>query len=132
MVYDTACGTVYCLEGHCPKGQVASATFCPVADTHADISIRAAGCYFFPEAWVWRPIMKRSTIGLTIALAAFWVSPQCAGAELRPRSILVLDQSEPRGPFYFQSFTGIRAELRAENQTEGGAVFHLSLPLAVP
>lgn len=57
--------------------------------------------------------MKRSTIGigLTIALAALWASPHCVGAELRPRSILVLDQSEPRGPFYFQIFTGIRAEL---------------------
>src|SRR5436305_441072 len=58
--------------------------------------------------------MKRSTIGLTIALAALWASPHCAGAELRPRSILVLDQSEPRGPFYFQIFTGIRAELNAD------------------
>lgn len=58
--------------------------------------------------------MKGSTIGLTIALAALWASPHCAGAELRPRSILVLDQSEPRGPFYFQIFAGIRAELNAD------------------
>jgi signal transduction histidine kinase len=58
--------------------------------------------------------MKRSTIALTIALAALWVSPHCAAAELRPRSILVLDQSEPRGPFYFQIFTGLRGELNAD------------------
>ena len=55
--------------------------------------------------------MKRSTIALTIALAALWAFPHFAGAESRPRSIPVLDQSEPRGPFYFQIFTGIRAEL---------------------
>lgn len=58
-----------------------------------------------------RPIMMRSILALTIALAAVWTSSHCAAAELRPRSVLVLDQSEPRGPFYFQIYTGIRAEL---------------------
>ena len=52
--------------------------------------------------------MNRSTIGLAVAVAALWASPCCAGAELRPRSILVLDQSEARGPFYYQLFSGFR------------------------
>ncbi len=52
--------------------------------------------------------MNGSTIGLAVALAALWASPCCAGAELRPRSILVLDQSEVRGPFYYQLFSGLR------------------------
>jgi signal transduction histidine kinase len=52
--------------------------------------------------------MNGSTIGLAVALAALWASPCCAGVELRPRSILVLDQSEARGPFYYQLFSGLR------------------------
>jgi signal transduction histidine kinase len=52
--------------------------------------------------------MKGSTIGLAVALTVLWVSACCAGAELRPRSILVLDQSEARGPFYYQLFSGLR------------------------
>jgi signal transduction histidine kinase len=52
--------------------------------------------------------MNGSTIGLAVALAALWASPCCAGGELRPRSILVLDQSEVRGPFYYQLFSGLR------------------------
>jgi signal transduction histidine kinase len=52
--------------------------------------------------------MKGSTIGLAVALTVLWASACCAGAELRPRSILVLDQSEARGPFYYQLFSGLR------------------------
>ena len=141
------------------------------------------------------------TYGLMLCLVLL-LSPvdlQAPGA--RAQSVLVLDQSEPRGPFYFQIFSAIRAELNAkarartslyaenldlsrlngrdyeeslqhhlkekyrdrsigvivavgaatlelvlrcraiiqahkgriwaENQSEGGAVFHLKLPLAV-
>jgi signal transduction histidine kinase len=89
--------------------------FRPVYGSYADVFIRAVGCYV-SQACFGRATMKRSTIGLTIALVALWASPHCAGAELRPRSILVLDQSEPRGPFYFQIFTGIRAELNADTR----------------
>jgi signal transduction histidine kinase len=45
--------------------------------------------------------MKSSTIGVAVALAALWASP-------RPRSILVLHQSELTGPFYYQLFSGLR------------------------
>jgi signal transduction histidine kinase len=51
--------------------------------------------------------MKGSIIGLAVALTALRAFT-CAGAELRPRSILVLDQSETRGPFYYQLFSGLR------------------------
>jgi signal transduction histidine kinase len=51
--------------------------------------------------------MKGSIIGLAVALTALRAFA-CAGAELRPRSILVLDQSEARGPFYYQLFSGFR------------------------
>jgi signal transduction histidine kinase len=51
--------------------------------------------------------MKGSIIGLAVALTALRAFA-CAGAELRPRSILVLDQSEARGPFYYQLFSGLR------------------------
>jgi signal transduction histidine kinase len=58
--------------------------------------------------------MKGSIIGLAVALTALWASPCCAGAELRPRSILVLDQSEARGPFYYQLFSGLREVVSKE------------------
>ena len=58
--------------------------------------------------------MKGSTIGLAVAL---WASPCCAGADLRPRSILVLDQSELRGPFYYQLFSGLREVVTKESRS---------------
>ena len=79
--------------------------------------------------------MKGSIIGLAVALTALRAFA-CAGAELRPRSILVLDQSEARGPFYYQLFSGFReavtnntadtfargflAEYRAEELADSG------------
>jgi signal transduction histidine kinase len=53
--------------------------------------------------------------GLTVWLVL--LSPvNLQAQETRARSILVLDQSEPRGPFYFQIFSGIRAELNADER----------------
>ena len=52
--------------------------------------------------------MKTPTTGVLVALLlVLWASSCSAGAELRPRSILVLDQSELRGPFYYQLFSGL-------------------------
>jgi signal transduction histidine kinase len=46
--------------------------------------------------------------GVMIGLLAF-LAPTCPSAqELRPHSILVLDQAEARGPFYDLSFSGLR------------------------
>jgi signal transduction histidine kinase len=52
--------------------------------------------------------MRGSIVRLAVALTVLWASTCCAGAEPRPRSILVLDQSEARGPFYYQLFSGFR------------------------
>jgi signal transduction histidine kinase len=45
-----------------------------------------------------------------IVLLIATLAPACLSAEeMRPRSILVLDQSDLRGPFYYQVFSGLRA-----------------------
>jgi signal transduction histidine kinase len=59
--------------------------------------------------------MKTPTTGLLVALLVLWASCCSAGAELRPRSILVLDQSELRGPFYYQLFSGLREVVTRES-----------------
>ena len=84
-------------------------SFCPGADVYAVIFIRSVGCYFFGCF-----TMKGSIIRLVVALTALWASTCCAGAESRPRSILVLDQSELRGPFYYQLFSGLREVVTKE------------------
>jgi signal transduction histidine kinase len=55
--------------------------------------------------------------GLTVWLVLLLSPVDLQAQETRARSILVLDQSEPRGPFYFQIFSGIRAELNAGART---------------
>jgi signal transduction histidine kinase len=47
---------------------------------------------------------------LLMTLMPFWVSAQ----ELRPRSILVLDQAEVVGPFYYQIFSELRSVVAAD------------------
>jgi signal transduction histidine kinase len=52
--------------------------------------------------------------GLIVGLAML-SAPACAsGQEARPRSILVLDQSDLRGPFYYQTFAGLRDAVSAD------------------
>jgi len=52
-----------------------------------------------------------------IVLLAVTLTPACLSAqELRPRSILVLDQSDLRGPFYYQVFSGLRAVVAADTR----------------
>ena len=58
--------------------------------------------------------MRAAINGLAVALTALWASTSCAGAEVRPRSILVLDQSELRGPFYYELFSEIREVVTKE------------------
>jgi len=53
--------------------------------------------------------------GELIVFLAATLTPACLSAqELRPRSILVLDQSDLRGPFYYQVFSGLRAVVAAD------------------
>jgi signal transduction histidine kinase len=60
-------------------------------------------------------------IGLIVCLTAVLVPVHLPAAEMRARSILVLDQSESRGPFYYQIFTGLRSVVNADTR------FHTTL-----
>ena len=51
--------------------------------------------------------------GLIILLAALVLPAGLRAQAMRPHSILVLDQSDRRGPFYFQLFAALRAEVSA-------------------
>src|ERR1700739_3765614 len=49
-----------------------------------------------------------------VVLVATLATPCLAAQEMRPRSILVLDQSDMRGPFYYQVFSELRAVVTSE------------------
>jgi len=52
--------------------------------------------------------------GLMLCLGLLLSPMDLQAQETRARSILVLDQFEPRGPFYFQIFSAIRSEVNAD------------------
>jgi signal transduction histidine kinase len=64
--------------------------------------------------------MARIT-GLIIFLAALLAPHHLPAEEVRDRSILVLDQAEVTGPFYYEIFAGLRAKVNAERRS------HISL-----
>jgi signal transduction histidine kinase len=66
-------------------------------------------------------VMILRIIGLIVCLTAVLVPVHLPAAEMRARSILVLDQSESRGPFYYQIFTGLRSVVNADTR------FHTTL-----
>jgi signal transduction histidine kinase len=66
-------------------------------------------------------VMILRIIGLIVCLTAVLVSVHLPAAEMRARSILVLDQSESRGPFYYQIFTGLCSVVNADTR------FHTTL-----
>ena len=51
---------------------------------------------------------------LIFCLTALLVPVRLPAAEMRAQSILVLDQSEARGPFYYQIFSGLRSAVNAD------------------
>jgi len=55
--------------------------------------------------------------GLIVWLVALLVPVQLPAAEIRPRSILFLDQSDLRGPFYHEIFTVFRERVTADMQS---------------
>ena len=55
--------------------------------------------------------------GLIVWLVALLVPVQLPAAEIRPRSILFLDQSDLRGPFYHEIFTAFRERITADMQS---------------
>ena len=66
-------------------------------------------------------VMILRIIGLIVCLTAVLVPVHLPAAEMRARSILVLDQSELRGPFYYQIFTGLCSVVNADTR------FHTTL-----
>ena len=56
--------------------------------------------------------------GLILCLTALWAPVRLPAAETRARSILVLDQSEARGPFYYQIFSGLRAAVSEDTRLQ--------------
>ena len=54
---------------------------------------------------------------LLIGVAAFLTPLQVTAEERRSRSILVLDQSDLRGPFYYSVFSGLRSVLSADDRS---------------
>jgi signal transduction histidine kinase len=54
--------------------------------------------------------------GLIVGLFALLAPADLPAGETRPRSILILHQSELRGPFYYQIFDAFRAEMEAKPQ----------------
>jgi signal transduction histidine kinase len=55
--------------------------------------------------------------GLILCLTALLVPVHLPAAEMRARSILVLDQSESGGPFYYQIFSGLRSTVNADTRS---------------
>src|SRR5690349_2861402 len=54
------------------------------------------------------------SLGSLIAAVFAVLAPASVSAqEVRPHSVLVLDQSDLRGPFYYQLWTGLRGQLEA-------------------
>src|ERR1700752_2941369 len=49
--------------------------------------------------------------GLIVGLAALLAPISSSAQERRPQSVLVLDQSDLRGPFYYQLSAGLRGAL---------------------
>jgi hypothetical protein len=55
--------------------------------------------------------------GLILCLIALLAPIRVPTAEMRERSILVLDQSEPGGPFYYQTFSGLRSTVNGDTRS---------------
>jgi signal transduction histidine kinase len=54
---------------------------------------------------------------LLVSVIVLLTPIQVTAQETRPRSILVLDQSDMRGPFYYQVFSGFRSVVNADSQS---------------
>src|SRR3984893_2132838 len=56
-------------------------------------------------------------IALLVSVVALLTPIQATAQETRPRSVLVLDQADMRGPFYYQVFSGLRSVVNADSQS---------------
>jgi Histidine kinase-, DNA gyrase B-, and HSP90-like ATPase len=55
--------------------------------------------------------------GIVLCLTVLLLPFHLTAAEMRARSILVLDQSEAREPFYYQVFSGLRSAVNADSRS---------------
>ena len=110
VVYDGGRWRDYWLKGHCPKGQGATqyrwarltyVTVRMISSARPDASLPIVGVV----ACVMIAQIRKLIVLLVLTLASACLSAE----EMRPRSILVLDQSDLRGPFYYQVFSELRA-----------------------
>jgi signal transduction histidine kinase len=68
--------------------------------------------------------------GLIFFLSLLLAPAELSAADARPRSILYLDQSDLRGPFYFQVFSAFRSEVNANIGGEPLTLYAEDLDLA--
>jgi signal transduction histidine kinase len=68
--------------------------------------------------------------GLIFFLSLLLAPAELSAADARPRSILYLDQSDLRGPFYFQVFSAFRSEVNANSGGEPLTLYAEDLDLA--
>jgi hypothetical protein len=54
---------------------------------------------------------------LIVWVLALLAPAELSAADLQPRSILYFDQSDLRGPFYYQIFSALRSEASADSAT---------------
>ena len=54
---------------------------------------------------------------LLVSVVALLTPIRATAQEARPRSVLVLDQADMRGPFYYQVFSGFRSVVNADSQS---------------
>src|SRR4051794_10167572 len=54
---------------------------------------------------------------LLVSVIALLAPIEVTAQEMRSRSVLVLDQSDMRGPFYYQVFSGLRSVVNADSQS---------------
>jgi hypothetical protein len=75
-------------------------------------------------------VIRMRIVGLSVWLLALLAPVDLPAAEARPRSVLVLDQSDRRGPFDYRAFSALRAEVTADLRSPVTLYFHeLNQPL---
>lgn len=79
---------------------------CRVPSAQSDVSL----------SWG-RRVMVVRIAGLILCLTALLTSMRLPAAEMRAQSILVLDQAEARGPFYYQIFSSLRSAVNADTRS---------------
>src|ERR1700761_4164218 len=149
--YDNGRSRNHWLEGHCPDGQCTLVQIGPRIRSHVQVTtatICIVTCILFPkhvdgsfskysfrveafsicgfsnvdfQSWLSACVMFLRVFGLTVGLIVLLAPTNLSAGEARPGSILVLDQTDMRGSFYYQIFAAFQAEARSSARS------HLSI-----